>query len=510
MYVDFGGVDVEELDEADEEEDDPETLMMKYNSRNCKRMPDLVDNTDKCDVKTKGNLSDSENADNAMEEEELMQEEDRIYKDEEPIASTSSNTPDKIPSFFNSKFGCKICGKTVVGLKNLELHQRRHAGVKPFECQHCKQTFRDTSNLRSHVLRNHQNVLFARFRDRSMVPSDFRASLEKLVRSVTQCVPEALGSGNSQKCGLCDKEYSQKSVMEDHVIQRHYDVLATCIRKKVIQEKITMFPPEEIFSFMVDIYKGGNTCSMCGVCGKDCGNGSRLNNHIKEHIKVKVTRNSPPNVPTNGRASSSLITLKMKCSACGQYFDNLSALNKHNEVFQGKCGATELRQVSYTCKYCGKNFCSYYSQRSHLMSIHRYIVLSKYLPKGTTLEQMTAGVNSILKNHKKLPTGLFQCGMCSKQITQLRKLHAHVMVSHFDDVVSRLRDFIVKSHQDLTDTEDPSYDDIGSSYHSSFKNEVEDCRDFVEANLSADEEMNDPSSMLQIVYDYEEPAGEQL
>lgn len=48
-------------------------------------------------------------------------------------------------------FLCRFCEKTFARLQDVRIHERTHTKVKDFECEDCKKTFNQQSNLLSHV-----------------------------------------------------------------------------------------------------------------------------------------------------------------------------------------------------------------------------------------------------------------------------------------------------------------------------------------------------------------------
>ena len=61
---------------------------------------------------------------------------------------------------------------------------------------------------------------------------------------------------------------------------------------------------------MAQIQEGGDTCTICGLCGQQFSSGLEVNNHMKVHVKVKVARSQGAVQKSN--TSDSLIQLKMK------------------------------------------------------------------------------------------------------------------------------------------------------------------------------------------------------
>lgn len=477
FFLDFSDDEAMKIDE----DADPEELMMRYNS-----FPESYKFEDPGWMGTGAAAQDEEDV-----------EEQFGGMDETGNGSATDNRS----STFNSKYECNHCGKVVVSLKNYELHQRRHTGEKPFACPFCDQHFRDTSNLRSHTLRYHRQFLFAKFKDESLTEEQFKIALDKIVQSIVQ-VSDGVGiSHQAHQCLLCNKDYTQKYAIEDHIVQRHYDVLATAIIN--IQKDVMNYNSQEISQYLGEVQESENTCTICGLCGQEFQSGLEVNSHMKVHVRVKVARNQGAVQKTN--TSDSLIQLKMKCNFCSKYFEDLTALTKHKALHRGGCGNGVPKDSIYNCEHCGRSFCSYYSQRSHVLSFHRYEVFSKYLPSNTTAAEIEGVIKGITGKYKKLPNGMFQCSLCSKEITQSRKLQSHMLVTHFDEVVERLKVAIHKIHNGGGDPPDfGQYEDNSESIVGTMAIDEQDDDDLVDGNIacivSLQEEDEDGNSLVEINY----------
>ena len=57
-----------------------------------------------------------------------------------------------------AKFKCAICGKMLKSKSSLNIHEREHAGIKPFSCQVCGKSFPSNHSLKQHKRGVHRMV----------------------------------------------------------------------------------------------------------------------------------------------------------------------------------------------------------------------------------------------------------------------------------------------------------------------------------------------------------------
>jgi uncharacterized Zn-finger protein len=55
----------------------------------------------------------------------------------------------------NLHLECSVCGKLLSSRKSLQIHMRIHEDIVPFICETCGKSFRQQSNLKSHVINIH-------------------------------------------------------------------------------------------------------------------------------------------------------------------------------------------------------------------------------------------------------------------------------------------------------------------------------------------------------------------
>lgn len=105
-------------------------------------------------------------------------------------------------------YGCDTCGKRFTQQANLIKHKRIHTGDKPFTCKVCQRQFSQNANLKKHMqLHTGEKRYRCEFCDKAFVQ---QANLERHRRTHTGEKPFS--------CEVCQKKFTQKGNLVKHEV----------------------------------------------------------------------------------------------------------------------------------------------------------------------------------------------------------------------------------------------------------------------------------------------------
>jgi len=306
------------------------------------------------------------------------------------------------------KHKCEFCDLKFNRPSKLKSHTRIHTGEKPFKCDECDCTFRDSNLLRIHHNREHvDKVLGPYFCDlcplkvfsttRSLSDHNQQSHNKakfncefcdlKFNKPLLLKIHRRIHTGETPfKCNECDKSFRGKDLLRMHVVKVHV--------KTSNGPYSCDLCPLTIFS-SIEQLKRHQQSKHLDEYFEDC----KKNRCKTSESSIKY--NTEPNL-------SKVIKDKLSCEECPKMFNNVSQLEDHMRKHTG--------ETPYMCSQCPKSFTSQKALNVHEMWHEKMTfpvnmmceICSKIC---TTRDQW----NYHLKTHKEV-THQFKCDLCPDRI----------------------------------------------------------------------------------------------
>ncbi|XP_065065660.1 uncharacterized protein LOC135691653 isoform X1 [Rhopilema esculentum] len=321
---------------------------------------------------------------------------------------------------------CDTCGKMLNGNQALKAHMRLHTGERPFKCDKCDWAFVQRTHLRRHKMVKHGDG-------------------------------KQLGK---HQCDQCQRWYSNKSVLEMHVITIHQGLRpfkCNMCKDTFNIQGLLLRHQRELHQMDVDLPEDQRKylCKEDG-CGKKFSLQSDLNKHIFEHTGVHPHQckecnsyfSSSGNLGKHVRRIHRGVKIseskadssdeRFKCTLCEKVFSNAASLREHGRIHTGE---------RIKCSKCSSTFVQRSGLRKHLRCLRCPGLKKEMEDRGEDAKpkiykrSRTWKCNecdkfflgpSDLKAHSRVHSGErpFTCSICGKSFTQPGNLTKHEKYVH--------------------------------------------------------------------------------
>lgn len=278
---------------------------------------------------------------------------------------------------------CRICGRT---FQNMEMHMRRHTGIKPHRCGVCSKSFPRPGALRRHRKIHVSEPPGKRFLERGALKTRSRGhGHEDRPSPQTSESPgsteEDTKAPTAHGCKVCGESFSRRGNLRNHV-KTHSSACGICGEA---------LPPSVSLADHLQLHRDAG--KICHICGKAYQN---IDTHMRRHTGVKP----------------------FSCGTCGKAYPRAGALRRHKRLHTG--------ERPYVCEFCGKTFIDNGALVTHIRS-HTGEKPAQRVSCDTCGKSLASA--QVLEVHKRIHTGEkpFLCRVCGKAFRQLGGLNAHML-----------------------------------------------------------------------------------
>nr|CAI5835590.1 unnamed protein product [Callosobruchus analis] len=277
-------------------------------------------------------------------------------------------------------------------------------------CIYCDKTFVRKETLDEHILKTHP---------------DFIASVSRKVHECTECTFKTISnsqfrrhmvthSGVTITCIYCNKTFIRKDSLEDHIVKRHPDFIAS-VSRKVHECTECTFKTISNSQFRRHMVTHSDNVHTCIYCNKTFVRKETLDDHI---------------VRTHPDFIASVSRKVHECTRCTYKTVRTSNLKEHIMANHPDIAG---------CIYCNKIFVRKRTLDDHIVKRHPDFItsVSRKVHECTKCTYRTVSINH-LKEHITVnhPDIVRHCIYCNKTFAGKRSFDAHVIKIHPDLIAS--------------------------------------------------------------------------
>nr|CAI5870419.1 unnamed protein product [Callosobruchus analis] len=337
--------------------------------------------------------------------------------------------PSSISTVTRKIHECTKCTYRTTISSTFKKHMAKHPDLAGMcvriSCSYCNKTFVHKKSLNDHIAKKHP---------------DFIASVSSKVHECTECSFKTTKISNLRehmakhpelgvfsKCTYCNKTFAYKISLNDHIIKKHPDFIATvsskihecakCTYKTTISSKLT--------EHMIKHTDFASNCVLikCTYCNKTFAHKKSLNDHI--------TKKHPDFIASVSSKIHECTKCTYKTTRSSRFRDHMA---KHPELgVICRC----------TCTYCNKTFAHKISLNDHIIKMHPDFIASvsskiHECAKCTYKTTISSKLTEHMTKHPDLASNcvLIRCSYCNKTFAHKKSLNDHIIKIHPDFIAS--------------------------------------------------------------------------
>nr|CAI5819626.1 unnamed protein product [Callosobruchus analis] len=317
--------------------------------------------------------------------------------------------PDFITSVSSKVHQCTECTYKTIRISHFKRHiVAKHTDVAN-RCIYCNKTFKSTRSLDNHIVKKHP---------------DFITSISRKVHECTECTYKTVGAYLLRRhnmvnhpdvagCVYCNSTFTRKVTLDDHIVKRHPDFIAT-ISSKVHECTECTFKTVSTSQLKRHIVAGNRKTNKCIYCNKTFKSTQSLDDHV-----VKIH----PDFIT------SVSSKVHECTECTYKSVSTTLLKQH-----------DISGTSATnrCIYCNKTFKRKRSLDDHIVKIHPDFItsVSRKVHECTECAYKTVSAYLLRRHNMVSNRKTNRCIYCNKTLSSKTSLQDHIVKRHPDFVAS--------------------------------------------------------------------------
>lgn len=321
------------------------------------------------------------------------------------------------------EFPCDICNKVLSTAIGLEIHSRKHSGLKLHNCKVCHKKFTRSNHLKRHMIIHSENKPYSC----TICPKTF-SRRDHMAQHMKLHV-----TSKQFECELCNRPFARAEHLAKHKASKHN------IGEKIMNEKkfkcticLKGFTTEKYRDVHMRGHAGDKKHN-CKTCDKTFLSKSHLTEHMKfhnEHSKKFLCSECGQRFIRNDYLVIHMRRHRgekpFKCKYCGKGFPRTTDLTVHERYHTG--------EKTHLCTICGRGF-----GRAYNLTVHMRTHTGEKPYQCTYCDAAFAQGND-LKAHVRRHTGeRFQCEICTESFLMGYLLTQHKRTVHGLHVVSHIR-----------------------------------------------------------------------
>nr|CAI5842904.1 unnamed protein product [Callosobruchus analis] len=324
--------------------------------------------------------------------------------------------PSSVTSITNKIHECTECTYKTTSISNLKTHAVKHfelPGNHIFSrCTYCNKTFAHKASLNQHI---------------TTVHPDFMASVSCKIHECTKCTYKTTMSSRLKEhmvthpelaCAYCNKAFTIKSLLHEHITKKHPDFIAS-VSCKVHQCTKCSFKTtrsSNLKEHMVVHHElaDNRIFNRCPYCNETFSRKASLNDHItKKHPDFIASISSKIHVCTK---------CTYKTTRSSRFKEHMA---KHPEL-SGNC-------VFSRCTYCNRTFAHKALLNEHITKKHPEFIASvsckiHECTKCTYKTTRSSSLKEHMVKHPELASN--PCTYCEETFTRKALLNEHITKKH--------------------------------------------------------------------------------